>query len=102
MKREKVSSYIKSLGDENFSINIFDLNHITRIAYGISIEMCLIDKNTVIKFTVNNKLTENDIFELQSAKSNERLEATNYKIVLNDLCKKGYLKPGVYQIEAFW
>ncbi len=102
MKKEKNSSYIKKIDDENFSINLFDLNSMTKTVYGTPIEMCLVQKNSTFVIDVTTSLTEDEIFELQSLKHNERAEANRYYIVLNDLCKKGYLHSGRYHIEAYW
>ncbi len=102
MKKEKISSYIKKIDDENFSINLFDLNNITKIVYGSPIGMCLVQKNSTLTIDVQKTLTEEENFELQSAKYNERAEFNRYYIILNDLCKKGYLQQGRYQIQAYW
>lgn len=101
MKGKKIDQFI-DIKEDTFFIDVFDLEQITKIAYGTPIEMGLVQKNSEVFFDIDGKLTNQEDYELSEAKINEVLECSKYHLVLNDLSRKGLLKNGKYKIKAFW
>lgn len=98
----EINHFIKKISENNFTINVFDLNKITKIVYGVPIEMVLVYNNTIVEFSVNKNQSNEEREEIVSAITNESLEKSKYNIILNDLCIKNQIPIGEYKIEVKW
>lgn len=86
-----------------YHINAFSLQDITKLVYGSEIQMLESPNDTTHQYTVSGSgLEEEDRETLNEAIEIGGLEDWNYDLVLEDLCVKGYLKPGKYFVRMSW
>lgn len=98
----KIMNFINKLNDNEYTIHIFDLNEITKIIYGVGIDLTLVEKNTEVNYYIDGNLTREESMYVDTAILNESAEKDIYKYVLNDMCKKKKIPIGKYRIQAFW
>lgn len=99
-KRDLIQKYITE--EKIFYIDAFDLEHITKTVYGVSIEMTNSPNNTTHEYNVSSDLSEYDKETLRDALANENLECDYYNSILNDLCNKNMIESGKYLIRMAW
>lgn len=86
-----------------YHINAFSLEDITNIVYGAKIQMLESPNDTTHEYNISGGgLDEYDQETLNKAILFAGLEDWNYDLVLEDLCEKGYLKPGKYFVRMSW
>ena len=85
-----------------FHMNAFNLENITQVIYGKSIEMLESPNDTTHEFTVEEKQDNYKKEDLQKAIKNGYLEYWQYDCILNDLCEKGLIEPGKYFLRMSW
>ena len=98
--REKIQSFIST--EQTFHIEAFDMENITKAAYGKEIEMLDSPNDTTHQFNVEKELPEWDEKIVKKAIEDRSLECHLYRVILNDLCKKEYIKPGRYFLRMSW
>jgi hypothetical protein len=99
---DKIQSYISV--KKTFHVDAFDMEKITEIVYGKSIEMLESPNDTThqVSGVKKEELDEYDISTLEKAIKDGCLENYNYRIMLTDLCNKDYLEPGDYFLRMSW
>ena len=86
-----------------YHMNAFSLEDITKLVYGNKIQMLESPNDTTHEYTVHGGgLTDDDQKTLTDAVTFSGLEDWNYDLVLEDLCEKGYVKPGKYFVRMSW
>ncbi len=98
----KIADFFQKMNDGQYSINIFDLNKVTKIIYGVSIDLALIENNTETKFFVDGTLSEEDVLSVKDAILNESAEKDIYKLIFNDISNRGCIPKGLYIVKANW
>jgi hypothetical protein len=99
-KRDLVQQYITE--EKIFYIDAFDLEHITKTVYGVSIEMTNSPNDTTHEYNVSSSVSEYEKETLRDAIANENLECDYYSSILNDLCQKKLIEPGKYLVRMAW
>ncbi len=102
MFNDKIANLFQKTSDGQYSIHIFDLNKVTKIVYGVSIDLALVENNTDIKFVVNGDLNKEEVLLIDDAILNESAEKDIYKLIFNDISNKGYIPKGVFIVKAYW
>lgn len=86
-----------------YHMNAFRLEDITEMVYGKKIQMLESPNDTTHEYTVHGGgLGEEDQETLNDAVESGGLEDWNYDLILEDLCEKGYIKPGKYFVRMSW
>ncbi len=102
MFNSKIADFFHKMNDGQYSIDIFDLNKVTKIVYGVSIDLALIENNTETKFFVDGILNEEEGLSVKDAILNESAEKDIYKLIFNDISKRGYIPKGLFIVKAYW
>lgn len=102
MFNSKIADYFQKINENSYSIDIFDLNKVTKIIYGVSIDLALIENNTETKFIVDGNLTEEDKLSVDDAILNESAEKDIYKSIFNDISNREYIPKGIFIVKAHW
>lgn len=86
-----------------YHMDAFGLEHITRMVYGNKIKMLESPNDTTHEYSITGEgLDDYDQETLNKAIKFGGLEEWNYNLILEDLCEKGYVKPGEYFIRMCW
>lgn len=86
-----------------YHMNAFSLENITKLVYGTKMQMLGSPNDTTHEYSVSGGgLGEDDQETLNEAIESGGLEDWNYDLILEDLCEKGYLKPGKYFVRMSW
>ncbi len=102
MFNSKIADYFHKIDEKTYSIDIFDLNKVTKIIYGVSIDLALIENNTETTFVVDGELTEEDKLSIQDAILNESAEKDIYKLIFNDISNRECIPKGIFIVKAHW
>lgn len=95
--KDKIQSYITT--QQTYHIDAYDMENITEEVYGNTIEM-LGSKNNTHQYTVTSSLSDSDKKTLQNAIQKGHLDYEYYRVILNDLCQKGYIQLGSYYLTT--
>jgi hypothetical protein len=99
--KEQLQAFVTP--QHTFHIDAFDLQEITQLVYGKEIEMLESPNDTTHEYTAQaGALEAYDQKALDEAIECGSLECWQYRVILNDLCNKGYLTAGEYFIRMSW
>ncbi len=98
----KITEFFQKNDEGQYEINIFDLNKVTKIIYGVAIDLALVENNTEIKVVVDGSLNEDEELLIQDAILNESAEQDVYKLIFNDISKREHIPKGVFIIKSYW
>lgn len=96
----QIQSFIST--EKTFHIDAFDLQEITLLVYGVTIEMLESPNDTTHEFTVNSTLDKYEQEYVNNAIQNKYLECYNFGSILNDLCNKNFIEKGKYFVRMSW
>lgn len=86
-----------------YHIDAFGLEDITQMVYGKKIKMLESPNDTTHEYSIKGEgLDDYDKETLNKAIEFGGLEDWNYDLILEDLCEKGYVKPGKYFVRMSW
>lgn len=98
---KKIQSLVKE--KHTYHMNALDFRSITKLVYGKAIEMLESPNDTTHEYNADEEaLAQEDEEALKEAVDCGGLSDWQYDIILNDLCHKGYLKPGKYLLRMSW
>lgn len=96
----EIQSFVST--KKTFHIDAFDMEEITQLVYGKSIEMLESANDTTHEFSVSANSAYHDKETLKKAVEEGSLEYYQYGTILDDLCSKGYLEAGEYFLRMSW
>ncbi len=85
-----------------YQIDAFDLEALLQSVYGTRIEMLESANDTTHEFRADATVDEYEQETVQKAIKQGALECWAYGALFNDLCHKGYIKPGTYYVRMSW
>lgn len=98
---EMVKAYICK--ETSFTIDYHDLEALSQEVYGKEIEFIETPNDSTHEYNVKDKELEKwDKKYLEEAIKDGNLSASQYYIVLNDLCARKIIEPGKYYVRVCW
>lgn len=87
----------------SYSIGYHDFDKLIEEVYGIEYESCLDQENdSTLSISVDGKFDEYAETDLEYFLNTIIQEYNTNRLLLNDLCRKGLIEPGLYLINISW
>ncbi len=90
--------------ETSYSIDYNDLDKILRKEYDCPNYECALDQSngSTIRIDVDGEFTELGDENLQEYFDTKSQDYSTTDLLMNDLCRKGKLEPGLYLIDVSW
>ncbi len=87
----------------SYSIEYYEFDDLIKEVYGIDYESIIDqDNDSTLKINVDGKFDDYDETNLEFFLNSGVQEYYTNRLLLNDLCRKGLIEPGLYLINISW